>query len=57
MSFLKDGYLWVVDADIKSYFDSIPQERLMQEVEKYLADGRVLALLGKVSPSRTSWMA
>lgn len=44
---LKDGYLWVVDADIKSYFDSIPHERLMQEVEKYIADSQVLALLEK----------
>ena len=44
---LEDGYLWVVDADIKSYFDSIPQDRLRHEVEKYIADGRVLALLGK----------
>jgi RNA-directed DNA polymerase len=44
---LKDGYQWVVDADIKAYFDSIPQERLMHEVEKYIADGRVLTLLEK----------
>jgi RNA-directed DNA polymerase len=44
---LKEGYLWVVDADIKSYFDSIPQDRLMREVEKYIADGRVLTLLEK----------
>ena len=44
---LKEGYLWVVDADIKSYFDSIPQDRLMREVEQYIADGRVLTLLEK----------
>jgi len=44
---LKSGYLWVVDADIKAYFDSIPQERLMHEVERYIADGQVLALLEK----------
>lgn len=44
---LKEGYLWVVDADIKSYFDSIPHDRLLQEVEKYLADSRVLHLLGQ----------
>jgi RNA-directed DNA polymerase len=44
---LKHGYLWVVDADIKAYFDSIPQERLLHEVERYIADGRVLALLEK----------
>ena len=44
---LTDGYQWVVDADIKSYFDSIPQDRLKHEVEKYIADGRVLALIEK----------
>ena len=44
---LTDGSQWVVDADIKSYFDSIPQDRLKHEVEKYIADGRVLALIEK----------
>lgn len=42
---LKEGYLWVVDADIKSYFDSILHDRLLQEMAKYLADSRVLRLL------------
>jgi RNA-directed DNA polymerase len=36
-----------VDADIKVFFDSIPQERLRHEVERYIADGRVLGLLEK----------
>lgn len=39
------GHVHVVDADLKGYFDSIPHERLMAEVERYIADGRVLALL------------
>jgi len=39
---LKNGYTWVVDADIKSYFDSIPHDKLMKEVEEQIADGRVL---------------
>jgi RNA-directed DNA polymerase len=42
---LKAGYTYVVDADIKAYFDSIPHEPLMAEVRKYIADGRVLALI------------
>jgi RNA-directed DNA polymerase len=42
---LKEGRVWVVDADLKSYFDTIPHERLMELVEAKIADGRVLALL------------
>jgi RNA-directed DNA polymerase len=42
---LKTGYLHVVDADIKAYFDSIPHDLLMKDVRKYIADGRVLELL------------
>lgn len=42
---LNDGYQWVVDADIKKYFDSIDHEVLMEEVEKEVSDGRVLDLI------------
>jgi RNA-directed DNA polymerase len=42
---LKDGYTYVVDADLKSYFDTIPHERLMARVEERVSDGRVLDLL------------
>ena len=42
---LKGGSDWVVDADLKSYFDTIPQERLMQRIGEKIADGRVLKLV------------
>jgi RNA-directed DNA polymerase len=42
---LKAGYAWVVDADVRSYFDTIPHERLMSLVRAKVSDGRVLALL------------
>jgi len=42
---LKAGFVHVVDADLKAYFDSIPHIKLMDEVRKYIADGRVLALI------------
>jgi RNA-directed DNA polymerase len=42
---LKSGSHWVVDADLKSYFDTIPQEKLMQRIGEKIADGRVLKLL------------
>src|SRR6058998_2562768 len=42
---LKAGYTFVVDADLKSYFDTIPHAPLMALVEKKVADGRVLSLV------------
>lgn len=42
---LRGGYRYVVDADLKSYFDTIPHERLIQEVKEEVVDGSVLALI------------
>ncbi len=42
---LKEGFAYVVDADLKGYFDSIPQDRLMARVGERISDGRVLALI------------
>ena len=44
---LKRGNRWVVDADLKSYFDTIPHEQLMKRIEEKVADGRVLELIRK----------
>jgi RNA-directed DNA polymerase len=42
---LREGYTFVVDADLKSYFDTIPHGRLMKRVEERVSDGRVLELI------------
>jgi RNA-directed DNA polymerase len=42
---LKNGYHWVVDADLKSYFDTIPHEGLMERVGEEIADSGVLNLI------------
>jgi RNA-directed DNA polymerase len=42
---LKAGYTHVVDADLKSYFDTIPHDRLLALVAKKVSDGTVLSLL------------
>jgi RNA-directed DNA polymerase len=42
---LEEGFTFVVDADLKGYFDSIPHDRLMERVEERLSDGRILDLL------------
>jgi len=42
---LAAGYRYVVDADLKSYFDSIPHGRLLERLRVKVADGRVLGLV------------
>src|SRR5450631_4319678 len=42
---LKAGYFWVVDADLQSYFDTIPHAALLAKVGNRIADGRVLQLV------------
>jgi RNA-directed DNA polymerase len=42
---LNAGFTWVLDADLKGYFDSIPHEQLIAAVEEEISDGRVIALL------------
>jgi len=47
---IKDGYTFVVDADLESYFDGIPHGPLVDRVAERISDGRVLGLI-------RSWLA
>ena len=40
-----EGYREVVDADLKGYFDSIPQDLLLELVSRRISDRRVLSLI------------
>ena len=42
---LKAGYVHIVDADLKSYFDTIPHDRLLELIAEKISDSRVLALI------------
>jgi RNA-directed DNA polymerase len=42
---LMAGYEWVVDADLRQFFDTIEQERLIDLVSEEISDGRVLDLI------------
>jgi RNA-directed DNA polymerase len=42
---IKQGYTFVVDADIKGYFDAIPHDKLMSRVKESISDGALLRLL------------
>lgn len=43
--YLKSGHFWVVDADLQSYFDTIPHAPLLAKVGGRIADGQVLELV------------
>jgi RNA-directed DNA polymerase len=42
---LAQGHVYIVDADLKSYFDTIPHAALMTRLEEKIADGPLLALI------------
>jgi RNA-directed DNA polymerase len=42
---LTEGCVYVVDADLKSYFDTIPHDRVLDRVREKVSDSRVLRLV------------
>ena len=43
---IRQGYSHVVDADLESFFDTIPHAALIRQIEERISDGRVLELIG-----------
>lgn len=44
---LESEHTWVVDVDLKGYFDSIPHDRLLELIQQRIKDGKVIELLGQ----------
>ena len=42
---LQEGFVYVVDADLKGYFDTIPKDRLLALVKEHISDTRMLQLI------------
>jgi RNA-directed DNA polymerase len=42
---LDAGYVYVVDADLKSYFDTINHEKLLERIREKVSDSRILKLI------------
>jgi len=47
VTFRDQGYAFVLDADIKGFFDNIPHKLIMDLVEREIADGNILRLIQK----------
>ncbi|MGH8610151.1 MAG: group II intron reverse transcriptase/maturase [Gammaproteobacteria bacterium] len=45
---LQVGKVWIVDADLRQFFDTIPQEKLLDLVAEEISDGQVLSLIRSI---------
>jgi len=45
--YIEQGYSWVVDIDIASYFDTVNHDKLIRLLSNTIKDGRVISLIRK----------
>src|ERR1019366_4748341 len=45
---VKHNYEWVVDADIKAFFDTVDHDKLIGAVNEEVADGSILQLISRI---------
>ncbi len=41
----RDGFRWVVDGDIVRFFERVPHDRLIEQIERHVDDGRLVDLV------------
>lgn len=46
-AYVREGRVWVVDIDLKNFFDQVNHDRLMHLLKRRIADARVLKLIGR----------
>lgn len=51
---LRNGYCWIVEVDIRHFFDTIDHERLIDFVAEEVADGRVLEVIRRFLKAKVS---
>ncbi len=42
---VKDGYMWVIDLDLRKFFDTVNHSKLIQLLSERIKDGRVISLI------------
>jgi RNA-directed DNA polymerase len=49
---LESGNVWVVDADLRNFFETLVHEILLDQIRRRISDGKVLALLEQLLQQR-----
>lgn len=47
LEYFNDGYDWIADIDLQSFFDEVNQDRLMNIISRTIKDGDVISLIRK----------
>src|SRR5208337_1248861 len=47
-TYLEDGYEWVVDLDLETFFDRVSHDRLLARLEKRVHDRRLIRLIRRM---------
>jgi len=47
LEIFNDGYDWIVDIDLQSFFDEVNQDKLIGIVRRTIKDGNLVSLIGK----------
>ena len=47
LEFFNDGYDWIVDIDLQTFFDNVNQDKLIGIIRRTIKDGRVVSLIRK----------
>ena len=48
VSYVEEGYEWLVDLDLEKFFDQVNQQRLMSRLEQKVSDRRLLQLIRRM---------
>lgn len=46
--YVKEGKTWVIDIDLKAFFDNVNHDRLIYQIREQTKDKRLLRLIGKI---------
>jgi group II intron reverse transcriptase/maturase len=47
LEYMNDGYEWIVDIDLRKFFDTVNHDKLISEVMKNVKDGEIVSLIRK----------
>ncbi|OHA87505.1 MAG: hypothetical protein A2123_01050 [Candidatus Zambryskibacteria bacterium GWB1_40_5] len=47
-NYLKEGYIWVFEADIKKFFDNVPKQKIFSLIKRHITNKQVLELIRQI---------